>query len=167
MLEKLNNIPTRYKVYIAIIVILGSYAAGRWASPVKTKTETKIVQDDSKIQELQKKLDTIMAKNTKITEDKKPDGTEHIVTIIDENTHTRDVTEDHSKDVASTTSDTTKEVTKESGKLIISVLGGLNFTQPGQYKIGGEVQHTIIGPLVGGVYGLSDGSCGITVGLMF
>lgn len=144
----------KVKIIVGVVVLATVFAFGRWSAPVKIKTETKIVEVDKKVDDINKKEH----KKTVIVH--KPDGT--IITTITDDTDTHK----HETDTSSTVSDTTKEVVRRSSTLTVSALTGLSLN--GYTPIyGAHVTKQIIGPLALGVWGLSSRELGVSVGLSF
>ena len=143
---------------------------GRYSAPVKIKTEVKTVTVEKVVYKT--KTDTKNQKHRKviIVDNKKPTGEEtKTTTITDDDTLTRKTDKDVAKDDTKK-ADITKEVTKESGHVTISVLAGTNFTGiPGSGGIlyGAQVQRNLIGPVIMGVWGISNGTGGASLGLQF
>lgn len=154
----------RTKLLLGALALLTSFALGRFSTPETVKVETKTVQVDSKVDNTSTNQDK--HQDTTTTTTKAPDGTvvTKTETVVDTNTHrqTRDT------DTTDTSTDTSKEVTRSSSKLSISVLAGVNVTSPGATPVyGGSITRGLIGPLTVGLFGLSNGVVGASVGLTF
>lgn len=152
------ELSTKNKVIASSVVILVSFATGRYTVPEKVKVETKVV-------EVEKKTDTLDKNQHKVTTVvivKKPDGT-----VQTEKTTTQDSNytnkETNNVDLAK---DTTKETDKDEAKVTVAALVGLNVFN-GQIKYGAQVYKPVIGPIGIGVFGLSDGTAGCSVGISF
>ncbi len=156
----------RTKIIIVVIALATSFAVGRYTVSEKVRIETKIVEVEKKTDN--KKRDEVKKKNTKttVTETDKPDGTKTITTEttdtgVDTSTDTEVATDSTNK-----ASDTIKEVTKGESKVTLSALGGIDFTN-GHYVFGASVTRPILGPLTLGIWGLTDMTAGISLGLQF
>ncbi len=160
---------TLNKVVFTLLALLAAFSIGRYSAPVSSKSETKT--SDSTIVNNDKSKDTKEDehKKTRTVTVTKPDGTKKSVTTI---------TDDRSKDTSSTdkskssntkTSDVTKEETKESSKLHISALAGsqISFSTLPKPDYGAMVSKDVLGPLNVGVFGFTNGFCGLSVGLSF
>lgn len=149
---------TKYKVIIVVVTLTAAFAAGRYTVPEKIKVETKVVEVEKKVTDIQK--DT--KKKTTVVETVKPDGSKQVTTVIDEDSST-DKKSQTDKD---TTSDTTKVVESGTQKVTISALGGIdiNKTVP---VFGASITKPVLGPLTLGLFGLSSGVGGASVGLTF
>lgn len=149
-----------YKLIVgAAILLLASFATGRWLAPTKVVTEIKTV-------EVEKKVDTTTTqkdehKTTVVTE--KPDGTKQ--TVITDDTHTGTKSKDTT--VVTDTSDTTKTVTRDSARVTVSALGAINIHDISTPVFGVSITKPILGPLTVGVFGLSSGVAGASIGLTF
>jgi len=149
------------KLAIAITVVFGAFAFGRYSAPITVKTvevEKKETKDNSKT-DIEKKKKAVIVDVTL------PDGTHKKTTTITE--------DDSNKKTDNTTveDDTTKskEVVKEKSKLTIAALAGVkpSFSSPMTPIYGAQVSKEIIGPLSFGLFGLSNGVCGASVGISF
>lgn len=145
------EISLKYKIIGGVIALLVAFASGRYSvnSPtIKThetiNTQTQVNQDK----------DT----HKKVTITKKPDGT--IITDISVDTDTKT----DEKQNQNLTLDQTVTPPKKN-TLNVSVLGGYDFGRGPVY--GGSVTKQIIGPITAGVFGLTNGTIGVTVGLDF
>jgi hypothetical protein len=153
---------TKYKVLIAVVGLAVSFAVGRYTTPVKVKTEIKTVEVDHKKEDLNINQDK--HKETVVTETVKPDGTKEIITKTVEDTKRE--AEKTSETENQINKDRTKEVTRSSGKITISVLGAGDIRRSGFYY-GAHVSKEILGPISLGVFGLSSGVAGCSVGISF
>ncbi len=130
----------RYIVAGAVIIAITSAAVGRYTAPVKVKVETKTVTV------VQRRKDVVK------TEIVKPDGTRETVT--------KSVT-DTNKNVLV---DQKSETTKDSQHVNVYLLGGGKNQAP---VFGGHVSAEVLGPLSIGLFGLSDGAFGASLGMRF
>jgi len=137
-------------VIFSILLIAGSFFIGRHTAP--TKIETKVVTV-----EVEKKHE-----DTKINEVKveviKPDGTRTITTNTKTETKT-DIEKNSRVD-----SNTVVE-NKRSGTNI-NVLAGVDILNP-KLVYGGHITRDIFGPVSIGIFGLTNGIAGASVGLRF
>jgi hypothetical protein len=148
----------KYKIIISLVVLIVTFAAGRWsASQVSTKTIQTVTQNDQKAE-----VKDTHTKTT-ITETKQPSGVDTTVTVIDQ------VQDDKTAEKDNSISNTQTVVTPTSkSKLNISVLGAEDFskgfTQP---TYGLSVSREIIGPITAGAFGLANGTVGVSIGVDF
>lgn len=140
----------KYKAGIAVVALSTSFAVGRYTVPEKIKEVTKTVEVEKK--------DEDKHKVTHTTKDTKTDGE----TIVDQT-----VTEDTVKhETDNKDSSSTKQVTAGESKVTISALAGLSI--PNSTPVYGlAVTKPILGPLTIGLFGLSNGTCGASLGLTF
>jgi hypothetical protein len=160
------------KNWIITVVIVGAtgVAIGRYTVPKKVTIQTQTVATDKVNTKTDDKTNVKKHKDEVIVTVKKPDGTVETTTKISEDTNT-------GKDIAATTSvdttdksDTKKETISQSGHLNLSFMVGanpFNFTGSPGVIYGGHVTRDILGPINIGIWGLSNGSCGASVGLTF
>ena len=166
----------RYKVGMVIIYTVVCLAVGRYT------VSTKIVDTKSSTQIVNNKETKIDDKNV----DKHDDKTtkQVVVQIVNKDgsaqTTTTTITEDKDNIIAKTDDKTvnldnsstinteTKTITKGGSKTNISLLGGVNLSNPaGGMLYGLSVNREIIGPITLGVFGLSNGSAGLSLGINF
>ncbi len=155
------------KVIIGVALLV-SFAAGRWAAPEKVKIETRTVEVEKKDSTVQKEQDRNQHKETTETEVTRPDGTiektKKTVDAID----THQETDKHDTSDTSKATETEKEVTRSSGKVTLAVLAGIKFTSVtagSPILYGAQVYRPIVGPIGIGIWGLSDLTFGVSVGL--
>ncbi len=173
--ERLNGIAALWSVYVTtknkviatVVAALFFFALGRWSAPEKIKIEKETITIEA--ERLDNKTHVRIDENRNITivEITKPDGTKikKKTIIIDKNSDTRD---EASKDTTVTTlTKETKTITKGS-KVTISALGGLHLTNiKGPVVYGGHISRPILGPVTVGIFGLSNGIVGMSIGLQF
>ncbi len=158
---------TTQKVIVVIVLTVVSGAIGRFTAPTKVKIETKTVEVIKEV----KVSNEMKVKNKKKTvttvTDTKPDGSKHETTTVTEGvvSSTNETVNDTKDGSISTT--TSKEVTKASGRTNLSLLGGVSRDNSGllspTYGVG--VMRNILGPITIGVWGLTTGVLGASVGI--
>jgi hypothetical protein len=133
--------------YIAVIVLaVIAYAAGRYMSPDKIKTEVKTV-------EVEKIVTKVQHKKVVIKENK--DGSKETVIITDTKSDEKG---------KSNTDIKNKEVTNK-GSFNISVLAGSSVPING--VLGISANKNILGPITVGAWGLTNGIAGLSLGINF
>jgi hypothetical protein len=135
------------KYILFVIVIIISYATGRYMSPEKIKTEVKTV-------EVEKVVTKVEHKTVKIKENK--DGSKETIIVTDSR-------------AGSTTNSRSQDKTKEltvRDKINVSLLAGnsLPISAP---IFGASVQKNFIGPITLGAWVLTNKTGGLSVGLNF
>lgn len=142
---KTNN---RWQAVVGLLLLIGAYAVGRWASPEKVITKTVTVEVEKK----QEKTNTVIVKVTK------PDGTVTETTTTNTETNTETKTKDKSETI----------VQNKKQSLHISALAGLDVTNPaGGFVFGAHVSKQILGPVSIGLFGLTNKTVGASIGLSF
>lgn len=137
---------TRNHYIIIGILLLVAFGAGRWLSPEKVVTKTVTVE----VEKTNTKQDSVVIKVTK------PDGT------ITETTTTKTETET----VTNTNNKTESIVQGKKSSLNLSALAGINVINPsGGIIFGGHISKPILGPISIGIFGMSDGRAGLSVGI--
>ena len=137
---------TRNHYIIIGVLLLVAFGAGRWLSPEKVVTKTVTVE----VEKTNTKQDSTTIKVTK------PDGT------ITETTTTKT----ESETVTNTNNKTESIVQGKKSSLNLSALAGINVTNPsGGIIFGGHISKPILGPISIGVFGMSDGRAGLSVGI--
>lgn len=147
---------TKNKIIFSLLALVATFAAGRYSNQVSYKKDTKtsIVEDKNTQKDTHEKTVTTVVE--------KPDG-EKQTTI----TQTKDVVATIS-DVKDTKSET--QVSKVTGngtsKLTISALVGIDIhTKLPTY--GASITKDVLGPVSIGVFGLTNGTAGISLGVSF
>lgn len=149
-----------YKYVAAGVAILASFAFGRYS--VKTVT-TQVVQTqktDIKVNQDSKVDDN---KTTTITV--KPDGTK--TTVITDNKKTDTKTDSNTQSVTDTKSTTTSGSNSGGSSFILSASAGIDITSPSHLVYGLEASNKLIGPIRIGVFGMTNGLLGASLGLQF
>lgn len=142
---------TTKQIALAIVLVFAlGLSIGRFATPTKVETKTVTVEVEHKAED--KKVDKV----TTITV--KPDGTK-TTTITDK-------TETTTKTDVSDIKTSSKLVENKHSDLNISVLAGVDITNP-KIIYGASVTKGIIGPVSIGIWGLTNGTVGASVGLNF
>jgi hypothetical protein len=151
---------------LVLFVCLGlllAFAAGRWTGPEKIKTVVQTVTVEKKTDDQTKKEQDHKKYTT--VEVVSPDGTKTRTTTI---TDDRGITStDKSTDNTDITQTKSKEVDKSSSKLTMQFLAGMAITAPGVPIYGLSVSRNILGPVVVGVFGLTNKTGGFSIGLSF
>lgn len=135
------------KIAGAVILLLVAFASGRFLSPTKIKTETKVVT-------VEKIVEKVVHSVTTITE--KPDGTKE--THID--THSDTTAKSDTKE-----KDSKQEITKSNSTTNLSALIGIN-------TYGISLSRNLLGPITFGPWVISNTSfqdlkAGISIGVNF
>ena len=134
------------KYIVLVIVVVVSYVAGRYSAPEKVRTETVTVEVEKEVVKKKKQI-------VKVKEN--TDGSKETVIITD--TETDEKSRSHSEME-------TKEVTSRS-KFNISVLAGTSV--PINMVFGVSATKPILGPIMAGAWGLSNGTVGLSLGINF
>lgn len=151
---------TKQIIIIAAISLVTAFAVGRWSAPDKIKIQT--VEVEKKTED--KKVDVDDHKLTTVTEVDKPDGTKTKTTVISDVKDTQ-VADKKVDDLTKTES---KEIDKSSSKLTVSMLAGINVTNPtGAPIYGASISKPILGPITVGLFGFQNGMAGASIGLTF
>lgn len=157
---------TKYKIAIGVVGLTTAFAVGRYTVPERIKIEIKTVEVEKIVYKEKEDTNTKKHKKTVVTEITKPDGQKekHTEITYDEDKEKKKQT-DSTTDTDKTT-DTVKEVVKGDSKVTISALGGFDFSSKSTV-FGASVSKPVIGPITIGIWGLSNASCGASVGLTF
>lgn len=151
------------KVGIVIVYTIVVATTAYYLAPQKIKIEKEIVtvEVEKKKQEVSKDKEY----EKKTTTKKNADGSSvtETVTKITDKTKTK---EQEEKEKASKESET-KEITKSSGTTSVSILTGVDVTKPGGLIYGASINRSILGPITIGLFGMSNGVGGCSIGLTF
>ncbi len=141
------------KIIISIVVILGAFAAGRYSVKNEiTKTHETVTKTDT---EVQKDIQVI----TKKVIIERPDGTK-------ETTISKEINDKSQSDTKTTTAakDSTKVVPPPSVNVAAMVGYDVQSFKP---VYGIEASKQMLGPMTVGLFGLSSGQIGVTIGFTF
>lgn len=162
------------KPWIIGLIIIVSAAFGRFTAPESHTVETETHSTTTGQKEETKNVSTDAQRDKRVekltTEVVRPDGTRETTTRIVEDTTTtkrRESTTDNREETRTTVDAKTKEETVYArGRLSLSAMAGLNGL-PGTPVYGGHIQKSVFGPITAGVWGLSAGMGGVSLGLNF
>lgn len=138
---------TRNIIIISVLALATSFAIGRYLTPERVKTEIKTVTVEKVVVEVKRVVTTVK---------EKPDGTKETVIVEDSKTNTNE---------NSQTVDSKHEETKSKNKLIVAAMAGMNIPVDGQLIYGLEVSKNLLGPIRMGIFGMTNKTAGITLGL--
>jgi hypothetical protein len=154
------------KVIIVICYTAACVAIGRYATPTKVKVETKTItvekKSDDKNTETKKQNHKKTVTHTTI----EPNGKKDIVSVTTDDNDAYNTVDEKKDNSDNTTQNTASETTGPVDKVTISGLVGIDF-KTGQPIYGGSVSRPILGPITLGLFGLSNLSCGMSIGLQF
>jgi len=164
--EKQKKLDRKKLIGVGILVLV-AYAFGRYSVPERVEIKKEIVTVEVEKKETHK--DQSVDQNKKKTEIEltRPDGTKYkkVITQTDKKTDTQiDQTVEREKEQTQRES----TVIENPRRLNLSVLAGPNFTnfkEPLVY--GGHVSRPFLGPITLGIWGLSNGTGGASIGLQF
>jgi hypothetical protein len=150
------ELTTRQKLGLGVGYTLLVFAFGRYSStPAKVSTQVTEKQHDT-----QTEAKDVHTKKT-VTETKRPDGTDTIVTTVDQNVI------DDKKEQTDTTIQS-KQTVVPPQTINISILGANDFSQGRILPTYGlSVTKPVLGPLTIGAFGLMNGTIGVSVGVNF
>jgi hypothetical protein len=150
---------TKYQIITAVSLVVLAFAFGRYSvtkdasKQVTTQTHEQV---DTQVQK-DKDVHTI----TTTTTEKAEDGSQITKTVVDQTSVA------HTAEEQEATIDTKKQViTTSAPRTTVSGLAGIDFHTK-QPTYGAMVQRQLIGPISVGVWGLSNLSGGISVGVSF
>jgi hypothetical protein len=155
----LPTLSLKTKVIVSVAALAASFAVGRYS--VTETPAIKTLIDQKVAQVTQKQEDTHT--QTKIVEVKTPDGTDTKTTVISQ------VKQDETEAVKDTTTHVDQTVTPTKRSTInISALIGTRFVNPdGVPLYGASFNKEFLGPVTVGVWGLNNGTVGVSLGLDF
>lgn len=182
MILVLAFLKTHWRPIAAVVALVLAFGAGRFATPTKviTKTEvqTKVVTQVQTV-EVEKRVE-VAAKAQVVYVDRiiEKDGTihEHSVTKSEETSKTTDNTAEKTtaKQDATTDTKTEKTVLHDAPRFTVSLLSGVQLKpsinlipNAGPFTLGLAFQYRIAGPLQVGIFGLTTGAFGVSLGATF
>lgn len=147
---------TKTKVLLSLLALTVSFASGRFLMPAKVVTVVKTVEVEKKTAEADKH------KETTVVEIVNKDGSKETTTkTVEDNKKT-------STDDKAIATESTKTVTKGGSRLSIYALGGVDLNNfAGGPLYGAHVSKDILGPISIGLFGLSSGVAGASIGISF
>lgn len=147
---------------------------GRYSVPEQVKKESQTVTQtqSNQAQKAQTDSDRDLHKQIVQTEVIKPDGTKVIVTKTSEEAHSdrKAKVDTVTAESAHSESKQTSEVTRGSSKVTVSFMAGPSFSLTnglGPLVYGGSITKPVLGPITVGVWGLSNGTGGVSLGFTF
>lgn len=141
---------TQFKVLIAVVALAISFASGRFLSPTKTRTETKVVEVEKVVVKVEHVVTTIR---------ENPDGTKETIIVADTKTDSQS---------SRTVTDSIKEVIGKRNTLNVSVLAGIQLPlNTSSLVYGASLTKEVLGPITIGGWALTNKTVGISVGLNF
>lgn len=150
----MNN---KTKVIIAIVGLAASFAFGRYSvNDPEVKTSIKGKEDVTKSVD----KDTKKRSTTTVTES--PDGSKSTTTVTEEETSER---RDTAKSRETSIDQSSVPVVRRT--LNVSALVGVRAFDNLQPIYGASITKEVLGPITVGVWGLSSGTGGVSVGLSF
>jgi hypothetical protein len=157
----------RIKVIIGVVYTAACLALGAYLVPEKTKIVTKVAEAEKVVDRDDTKKEINRHKETKIVAVTETDGKKEVTTTITEDTgvNTEKKTNDTLSDNKLTTVD--KEIVRGSSKVTISALFATNASSPNGISYGLSVTKPIFGPITVGLFGIANGTCGLSLGLTF
>jgi len=144
----METITTRTKVLAVILLVVAAFATGRY-----TVKPIEVVKHETEETTKKEETDT----HTEIVETKQPDGSTKKVTTIDRSSRT---------DYA-TKKETETKTTNKVQKTNISALVSVNIKERNALIYGISVTREILGPVTVGVFGLTNGTVGASIGINF
>lgn len=182
MLTVLAFLKAHWKPIAVLVALVVAFGAGRFAAPTKTITKTEVqtkVVTQVQTVEVEKRVE-VAAKAQIVYVDrvitKEGTITEHIVTKTVETDKKSDVKAETEQAKTAVTTDTkTEKVTiTDAPRFTVSVLAGAQLKpsinlipNAGSFSVGLAFQYRIAGPLQVGVFGLTTGAFGASVGVTF
>jgi hypothetical protein len=153
---------TRNQIIVVVILLVGAFAAGRWAAP--TKIVTKTVEVEKQVTLKDDKKEIVDHSKKKITVTRKPDGTKTTIVEIGTDVDTKVVSNDKTTTDVEKQNETTKQW--DTSKVTISALGGYKIGDAGPLY-GASISKPILGPITVGAWALSNSTFGASLGLTF
>lgn len=137
-----------WETVLGILMIVAIFYAGRYTAPTKVETKTVTVEVE-KTKVVEKKV---------IVEKTNPDGSKTTVTTVDTNTETQ----------TDSTSNTTTVKENKKSTLNVYAMGGLDVTNPANgFIVGAHVSKQLIGPISIGLFGFTNKTAGVSIGMSF
>lgn len=155
-------------VILSTLMLVTSFAIGRWSAPERVKIETHTVEVEKKTDSSQSASDRDRKRETTKTEVTRPDGTVEKTEKTVETTETHKETDRRDTSESARSNETSKEVTHASAKVTIAALAGVrlsSLTTASPVLYGAQVYRPVLGPIGIGVWGFTDLSFGVSLGI--
>ena len=158
---------TKTKVLLSILALLTAFGFGRFSGPEKIKEVVKTVEVEKKVTFTNTDTDRDKNKTIVTTEVTRPDGTKEKTTTVTENSKTTRKTGTETTDQRTTTKDEEKTTTYASGRLTVSFLASVPIGSSQKQVFGVAATQPVAGPITVGLFGLTNGTIGGSLGLTF
>lgn len=178
MLTVLAFLKAHWRPIAVLVALVAAFGAGRFATPTKVHVvqvaSFRTVTVEAKERVVFK--DRVVQVDRVVTKVIRPDGTvtETISDKSKRETKTADAEKSSSAVAVSSEVKTEKTETHDAPRFTVSLLGGYAFSSgfnlipgAGGWSLGLQLQYRIVGPLQVGVFGLSTGTAGLSLGLTF
>lgn len=157
---------TKAKVSLLVAIVLLSFAVGRYTTPTKTSTKVETVEVEKKSSQVDSDSNVNKHKESTTKEVTRPDGTKETTTTTVEDTTRDKKTSQSSSDERSSDQTSEKEVVRLGGGVNISVMVGALVTDAFRSPTyGASFSKELLGPITGGVWFLTNGTVGASLGL--
>ena len=157
------------KISLLLVLLVCSFALGRYTVPTSIKEETKTAKVEDKKDISKEKTVTDKKYKIIVKEEKRPDGTVvRTETKVYDNKKENTKTDKKEEKVAES-SESKKETKREGSRLSFSLLAGtrFNFTSTTPIDYGIMVSRDVIGPFHLGVFAFTSKLVGLGVGVSF
>lgn len=155
------------KPWILAVVVLTAAAFGRFSAPEKVHEVIKTVEVEKKNTTKDTDLARDRKKTTVIKEVIKPDGTKETTTTTTDESKTTKETSSTDSTERSDTKESDKTITNSSGRITLSILGAIPTSPTQKPTLGVSATKAILGPIAIGIFGLTSGTVGGSIGLTF
>ena len=153
------TLPTKNQVILLVVALAVAFAFGRYS--VSQTPTVSVTADTKSLDKKQTAQDTHTV--TKTTETVAPSGAKTIDVTTTTDTVTKVVDTDKQEDKTNSVTTPSKQ-----SKWNVAVIGGIDATNIAKgLTYGASVNKEVIGPVTAGVYGLSNGNFGVSIGLNF
>lgn len=141
----------KLEAIIGLVLIVLTFAIGRYTAPTKVETKTITV-------EIEKKVEDAKVNTVKIEVVKK-DGSKIITTTT--NSETKTNTDTNINKTA------TKVVENKHSSTNLSILAGVDISNPTHLVYGAAASKQLLGPITIGIWGMSNSTAGASLGVQF
>lgn len=155
-------------VAVVLLLLAGAFALGRYMTPEKVKIEEKIVYQEKIEKTTQVDVQKKRRATTVKTEETKLDGTKTVTTRTDENEDENSSTLIQEQIDRLITQEKQKLTEMGNNRVTVSALAGVDlrdFAKPPAF--GAHITKPFLGPITAGVWGMSNATGGVSLGLQF
>lgn len=141
--------PNKYQFLVLSVLCVAAFAIGRFSASTQKSVVSQENTEKQQVKDVETQRTTVTVKS--------PNGEVKTTTTV------------NTVDKTKTNVETTKsaEVQISSSKFLVSAMAGYNFKSPDLPLYGVSISRKFLGPVTTGIWGLNNGTIGLSVGVEF